>query len=73
MYEENILPKITNREREVLYALSQGLPEKQIADQLFIEPCTVNSHLRNIYAKLGVNNKVSAVIEAVKRGIIELF
>ncbi|WP_433627203.1 response regulator [Chryseobacterium cucumeris] len=53
--------ELTEREKEILELLSQGLLYKEIADQKFISIDTVKKHVGNIYRKLHVNNKVEAV------------
>lgn len=64
---ENKLPEVegfdelTEREKEILELLSQGLLYKEIADKKFISIDTVKKHVGNIYRKLHVNNKVEAV------------
>ncbi len=52
---------LSARETEILTALKEGLAYKQIADKLYISEGTVRKHIENIYRKLQVNNKVSAV------------
>lgn len=49
------------REREILDQLSQGFRYKEIADKLFISIETVRSHVRKIYEKLQVNNRIDAL------------
>lgn len=51
---------LSERELEVLHLVSQGLKNREIADQLFISENTVRSHLRNILDKLHVQNRVQA-------------
>lgn len=51
---------LTNREWEVLQLLAEGKKNKEIAKQLSITENTVEHHLKNIYIKLGVDNRVSA-------------
>lgn len=53
--------ELTEREREILGLLSQGLLYKEIADKKFISIDTVKKHVGNIYRKLHVNNKVEAI------------
>lgn len=53
--------ELTNREKEILELLSQGLLYKEIADQKCISMDTVKKHIGNIYRKLHVNNKVEAI------------
>jgi DNA-binding CsgD family transcriptional regulator len=52
---------LTPREMEVMHLVKEGLPNKTIADQLSISAETVKKHLKNIYEKLGVNNKIEAL------------
>ncbi len=54
------------RETEILTWLKNGLGYKQIADKLFISEGTVRKHIENIYRKLQVNNKISAVNVAME-------
>ncbi|RQV94468.1 DNA-binding response regulator [bacterium] len=61
---------LSKRETDVLEQLRQGLDYKSIADNLFISPFTVRKHIENIYTKLQVNNKVSAVQKAQKHHLI---
>lgn len=52
---------LSHREKEVLELLSKGLMYKEIAQHLFISPETVKKHLKNIYQKLHVQNKIEAL------------
>ena len=61
---------LSKREIEVLEELSNGLDYNRIAEKLFISPSTVRKHIENIYKKLQVNNKVTAVQKASKHNII---
>ncbi len=61
---------LTRRERQVLELMSEGLPDKAIAPQLGISVRTVGAHVSNIYAKLHVNNRVSAIQEALRRRLL---
>lgn len=60
---------LTKKELEILLLLCQGLRDKEIARQLCKESCTVSSQLRPIYKKLGVHNRIQAVVWAIKKGI----
>jgi DNA-binding NarL/FixJ family response regulator len=53
--------KLTKRECEILELLAQGKRYKEIAEELFISMDTVRTHIRNIYIKLEVDNKTSAI------------
>jgi DNA-binding NarL/FixJ family response regulator len=57
---------LTSREQRILELMTQGLIKKEIADQLSISYHTVDTHLRNIYAKLHVNTRGGAVAKALK-------
>jgi LuxR family transcriptional regulator, maltose regulon positive regulatory protein len=61
--EEVVSPqdRITDREREVLIIVAQGLSNKEIALLLNIRVKTVESHLHNIYRKFDVTNRVQAL------------
>jgi len=63
---------LTDREMEVLQLLAEGLTKKQIADELYLATHTVDTHVRGIYDKLQVNSAVSAVVTAIKEGIIKI-
>jgi DNA-binding NarL/FixJ family response regulator len=52
---------LSRREQEILDQLSQGFRYKEIADKLFISIETVRSHVRKIYEKLQVNNRIDAL------------
>ncbi len=61
---------LTSREMEILELLVDGLKQKQIAGKLFLSRHTVDSHIRNIYAKLHVHSRARAVAKAVREGLI---
>jgi PAS domain S-box-containing protein len=64
-------PLLTAREIEVLQLAAQGLSVKETAERLTVSPATVKTHLENIYAKLEVSDKPSAVATAMRSGTIE--
>ncbi len=63
---------LTERERDVIRLISQGLSNKDIADRLCISSITVRHHLTNIFDKLGVSNRQKLLIRAHQYGIAEL-
>jgi DNA-binding NarL/FixJ family response regulator len=66
------LDRLTDREREVLALVSEGLPNKAIAARLGISEHTVKFHLSSIFSKLGVASRTEAVRRGVRAGLIEL-
>ena len=63
---------LTPREMDVLVLLSEGLPNKAIADALGISDQTVKFHVSSISGKLGAANRTDVVRRAVRRGLIAL-
>lgn len=61
---------LTNRETEVLKLLVEGSSVAQVGRQLFMSPSTVKTHIGKIYDKLGAHNRASAVIAAVRLGLV---
>lgn len=64
------IPALTNREKDVLGLVSQGLSDKEIGQQLSISLHTVKSHMRNILSKLQVKNRHEAADLAVRWRLI---
>ncbi|MDQ3940414.1 MAG: response regulator transcription factor, partial [Actinomycetota bacterium] len=67
-----VFQPLTPREREILQLMSEGLPNKTIASRSGISERTVTTHVANIYSKLHVNNRVSAIQEALRRRILSV-
>ncbi|HEX6131800.1 MAG TPA: response regulator transcription factor [Actinomycetota bacterium] len=67
-----LLNDLTEREREILALLAEGMRNDEIAGKLFISPQTVQTHVRNILGKLRVHSKLEAVAFAVKHGAIQV-
>jgi len=68
--ERASLPKLTSRENEVLRLLAEGLRNKEIATSLGIAEGTVQIHIKNIFVKLGVTDRLAAVQIAQRRGLV---
>ena len=64
-----IFPELTERERELLGLLAQGLTNAAIAERLTLSPKTVRNHVSNIFSKLRVADRVAAVIRAREAGL----
>ena len=73
--EEDLLPAskkalklLTEREKEVLLLLVTGLPNKSLAKKLFVSAATIKTHTLNIYKKMDVVNRTSAILKAMEWG-----
>jgi DNA-binding NarL/FixJ family response regulator len=64
------LSTLTPREVEVLGLLAKGLSNSGVATRLFISEATTKTHVSNIFSKLGVPDRVQAVIFAYERGVV---
>jgi DNA-binding NarL/FixJ family response regulator len=60
---------LTEREREVVRLISEGLSNKDIANRLCISSITVRHHLTSIFDKLGVSNRQKLLIRAHQNGL----
>ncbi len=63
---------LTVREVEVLRRLALGRSNKEIASELFVGEDTVKTHVSHVFAKLHVENRAQAVVQALKRGLVSL-
>jgi DNA-binding NarL/FixJ family response regulator len=61
---------LSEREKEILALLVDGLSKKQIAENIFLSHHTVDSHIRNIYAKLEVHSRSSAISKAIREKLL---
>lgn len=64
------LALLTDRENEVLRQLARGLSNAEIAELLFLSPGTVKTHVGRILTKLGLRDRVQAVVFAYESGMI---
>ena len=64
--------ELSGREMEVLQLLIKGRSNREISSTLFISEDTVKSHLKTLFAKLGVQDRTAAAISAVRHGIVHL-
>jgi DNA-binding NarL/FixJ family response regulator len=61
---------LTQREKEILQLLVEGVDNQSIATKLFISIQTVRNHIRHIYDKLQVHSKSQAVVKAIRKGLV---
>jgi DNA-binding NarL/FixJ family response regulator len=64
--------QLSKRELEVLKKIAQGHSSKDIAKLLFISENTVETHRRNLFAKLQANNVADLIVKAIARGYIDV-
>jgi len=64
------IPSLTQREREVLRLLADGLSNEEIGKRLFISPETVRTHVRKAMAKLEADTRTQAVAKALRQSLI---
>jgi DNA-binding NarL/FixJ family response regulator len=64
------LPVLTAREKEILELIAEGYTNPQIAEKIFLSQFTVDSHRKNLLAKLGVKNTACLIKLAVERKLI---
>lgn len=62
--------QLTAREREVLELLAKGADSNRVAEELCISHCTARNHIQSILSKMGVHNKVEAVVQAMKYNLV---
>ncbi len=64
------ISELTEREREVLKLMVDGMDNAEIADSLVVSLSTVKYHISNILSKLGVENRVAAVTTAIHKNLV---
>ena len=69
--EPHLGPRLTPREIEILRLIAKGLSNSEAAGVLQLSRATVRTHLEHIYEKLEVTNRVEAVTEGIRKGLID--
>lgn len=67
-----VRPTLTPRELDVLRLVAKGRTNKELAAAMFVSEETVKTHIKSLFQKLGVHDRVEAVSVSVKRGLIRL-
>ena len=68
--EFSLAEQPTKRELEILALVANGSSNSEIADQLYVSNNTVKYHLKNLYGKLGVNNRIKLITTARRLGMV---
>jgi DNA-binding NarL/FixJ family response regulator len=64
-------PRLSDRERQVLDQLADGLGVAAIASKLYISESTAKTHIAKVYEKLGAANRAQALVAAMRMGLID--
>ncbi|WP_235829613.1 response regulator [Clostridium nigeriense] len=71
--EREVLDLLTNRELSILFEISRGLKNKEIAEKLFLSEKTIKNYITSIFKKIGVEDRVQATIYAIRNNIDEFY
>jgi DNA-binding NarL/FixJ family response regulator len=69
---QQVISRLTAREREVLSLLGEGLDAEGVARRLHISAKTERNHVASILAKLGVHSRLQALVFAARHGVVEI-
>jgi two-component system, NarL family, nitrate/nitrite response regulator NarL len=70
--EKTKITTLTDREREVISLVGEGLKNRQIAERLFITETTVTHHLSSVFSKLEVSDRLELIIYAFRHGLAKM-
>lgn len=71
--EKSALDSLTDRELNILFEISSGLRNKEIAEKLFLSEKTIKNYVTNVFRKIGVEDRVQATIFAINNNIEEYY
>lgn len=66
-----VRPQLSDRELEILSLVARGMSTPEIAAELRLSAATIKTHLQKVYDRLGVNDRTSAVVAALRRGLLD--
>jgi two-component system nitrate/nitrite response regulator NarL len=66
-----VRPQLSDRELEILTFVARGMTTPEIAAELHLSSATIKTHLQKIYDRLGVSDRTSAVVAALRRGLLD--
>jgi DNA-binding NarL/FixJ family response regulator len=61
---------LSDRERQILVGIAYGKTNDELTKELFLSIFTIKTYIGTLYRKLGVDNRVSAVVRAIQKGIL---
>src|SRR5215212_1681849 len=70
--QKMLVPRLTERELQVLKLVAQGMSNREVAEDLFISENTVKNHVRNILEKLHLHSRMEAVVYAVREKLLDI-
>ncbi len=70
--QKMIVPRLTERETQVLRLVAKGLSNREIGEELFISENTVKNHVRNMLEKLHLHSRMEAVVYAVREKLLDI-
>jgi DNA-binding NarL/FixJ family response regulator len=66
------IESLTDREREVIALIGEGLKNKQVGERMFISETTVTHHLSSVFSKLDVSDRLELIIYAFRHGLAKM-
>lgn len=70
--DAELVEALTDKEREVIQLLSQGMSNREMAEELFVTESTVKARFVKVMEKLGVRDRVQILVTAIERGLVDM-